>query len=669
MEKRSEKELSEILCDFQQDYIFYTPNKNKVLKKLFKTASKQGKSIGIPDRIFFNDDILIIFECKASSLIKAEKDVIHYMLSVQQCEYKIFGVAFVDKNSYKILCYDKTSGLITEINDIISMTTFNLNIKYINYTTDSMSKDIRNIHSYIRDYTKISNEDKPFFIAIILISIKKKSFRVLIDNYNEKKHIYDILSDNLREYNIDIDVFSFLKTDENNKHFYNIIKMIQNIYEKSNNDIDLLNEFYSEFVRYNNSDGGSLGIVLTPPHIVSRMVKMLDIKTNDIVLDLCSGTGSFLLESLKYSPKKIIGCEYQTKLFNLLKCNIILRNATDCSDIIKGDCFQQNFKATKSLINPPYGMKDKKELEFVLKQLESVSEGCEVCAIIPIGNLTDSKQNNKLKKQISDTATVKSITVCNDQLFYPYAGVKTCILMLQKNSHGHNFEKDVVKFIDYNDDGFEIKRTQGRVKTRDENICEIDKLIKLCDDWYFQQTNFGNVNLKNIMKNKIISEYNEKINNITDNIIDISSESKRFLISDLFNILKKPLEPFKEQIVVNCVAAKNNNLGIKGVCESNKNTFTGNKIVLITGGDGGAGLAFYHKSPFNISSSVCVLDPKYDFMDENNGFIIAEILSSYKQKYSHGLQWSIDRISKDDVFLPVVNGKINFSNILKHIKE
>ena len=37
-----------------------------------------------------------------------------------------------------------------------------------------LNKKIHEIHNYIRDYTKISDEDKPFFIAIILISIQKE---------------------------------------------------------------------------------------------------------------------------------------------------------------------------------------------------------------------------------------------------------------------------------------------------------------------------------------------------------------------------------------------------------------------------------------------------------------------------------------------------------------
>ena len=56
--------------------------------------------------------------------------------------------------------------------------------------------------------------------------------------------------------------------------------MISKIYKK-NPSIDLLNEFYNEFVKYNNTDGKKLGIVLTPSHIVSLMTDILKINKNE----------------------------------------------------------------------------------------------------------------------------------------------------------------------------------------------------------------------------------------------------------------------------------------------------------------------------------------------------------------------------------------------------
>jgi type I restriction enzyme M protein len=317
-----------------------------------------------------------------------------------------------------------------------------------------LNKEIHEIHNYIRDNTKISNEDKPFFISIILISIQKESFKLLIKEYNGDKYIYDILKYGLIDYDIDTTIFEFFRNYSNNKHFLNIINMVLNIFN-SHYTIDLINIFYGEFVKYTNQDGKTLGIVLTPPHIIEVMVKFLDINEDDIILDLCTGTGSFLIESIKYNPKLIIGCEYQNKLFTLLKCNMILHNITNYK-IIKGDCFEHPFKATKSIINPPYGQKIIKEIDFIIKQLNSIEEGGISISIIPTSIINNINERNKL----IPSCKIKTIINCTNKTFYPYASVGVCILILEKNKKGHDFNRDKVNIIDFTNDGIIRNRNQ-----------------------------------------------------------------------------------------------------------------------------------------------------------------------------------------------------------------
>ena len=78
---------------------------------------------------------------------------------------------------------------------------------------------------------------------------------------------------------------------------------------------------------------------------------------------------------------------------------------------------------------------------------------------------------------------------------------------------------------------------------------------------------------------------------------------KVFKIKDLFYILTKPREIYKENKEnkeINYISATKYNNGIKKQISSNKRTFTGNKITLISSGNGGAGLAFYQKKDFSI---------------------------------------------------------------------
>lgn len=678
-EKKVETILDNLLIKnkFDENNIYYSPSKNQILKNMFKTSSKTGLKNGIPDRLYFDEHnkLLIIFECKSSNINKAVNDLKIYSKKITNYDnYHIFYVAFVE-DYYEI--YDN---MFNKLDKKLILKTFNIERK--TYNKENMNKDIHKLHNYIRDYTKISNEDKSFFIACILISLKKDSFISTIENYQSNRYIYDIIQQCLMDFDIDINIFQFLRTDENNIHFHHIVDMVLNIYKK-NPESDLLNNFYNEFVKYNNSDGKSLGIVLTPDHIVKLMIKLLDIQNDDIFLDLCSGTGSFVIEALKYNPRSIIAVEYQTKLYTLLKCNMVLRDINlDFNHIIKGDCFDNIYNATKSAINPPYGMNDKKELDFIIKQLESVDEGGLVCSIVPKSKFNSNNVNNKLKKEIMSIGKIKTIIICNPKLFYNgKANVECCIILIEK-TNTENLKQNV-KIIDYSEDGYEIVINNGLKKTS-----KYEELYKILELSLSNNNNYKNLSYDsdwcnicdNIstdyidMTSYYVRKLEEKFNMEKKQILDRDNKkyyanSKTFRIGELFKVVKSPSIEFKEiDIDVNTVAALNNNNAVKCISKSDKKTFYGNKIVVITGGNGGAGLAFYQKDSFNRTSSTAVLEPKNIVLDEKIGVFISIVISAYKKKYSYSMQWNIKKIENDIISLPVNNeGEIDYEYIRTNI--
>jgi len=543
-----------------------------------------------------------------------------------------------------------------------------------------MSKNIKYINNYIRDNTKISNEDKPFFIAIILISIKKTSFREIIKNYNEKKYIFDLLQENINDYDLDINIFKKFRNDNNNIYFYNIIKMIIEIFEE-NPTIDLLNDFYSEFVKYNNNDGKNLGIVLTPHHIIELMVKLLDINENDTILDLCTGTGSFLLEAHKYNPKKIIGCEYQQKLYTLFKCNLILRDIKNY-EAVMGDCFDNTFKATKSIINPPYGVSSVSEFDFILKQLESIEEGGLLSAIIPISKLHDNKQNNKYKKQLMESGKIKTIIRCNKNLFYPHAGVQCVILMIEKNKNGN--QNNRVNVINYEDDGYILQKQSGLLKTnkyKEKYIKLINKYkniddlkdLNINDDWgYLDDTNYNLddciINLNELKLKRIEIEFLKKkrelqINNNNINII----KYKQYSLLDIF-IIEKNIEKKLLKDIPNIkgnipyISSSGINQGIVGYVD--KKTHDGNCISIAK--NGSVGSCFYQMDNFTNSNDVSVLRLKkeYGVMTMNFGLYISSILKKLKINYSYARKLSNNRFQKINILLPCTdNDEIDYEFI------
>ncbi len=129
-EKTSEYNLRTILNEnnFNKEFLFDTPSSNKILKELFKNSSKNNSgNQGIPDCLFFNNETLIIMECKSSNLNCAEKDYLHYYNFVKETNYKIYGICFVNENTFSI--FEKEN----KIEKLIKLETFDLNINlYIN---------------------------------------------------------------------------------------------------------------------------------------------------------------------------------------------------------------------------------------------------------------------------------------------------------------------------------------------------------------------------------------------------------------------------------------------------------------------------------------------------------------------------------------------------------
>lgn len=537
-----------------------------------------------------------------------------------------------------------------------------------------MNSEIKGIHDYIYKYTKISNEDKSLFIAIILIGFKNKILTTNIDSVIDKDNIYSLLESILNKYEININVFKPLSNDADKEHLYNLTMMIKSIYNKQPS-IDLLNEFYSRFIKYGNTDSKSLGIVLTPPHIVAIMTKLMNINNNDVVLDLCTGTGSFLIEAHKYNPKMIIGCEYQLKLFNLLKCNMIIRNISNYQ-IFNNDCFKQDFKATKSIINPPYSTIIN-EWEFIIKQLDSIEDGGECCAIVPNSIVNNTSINTKFKQRILQQATIQNIILCRNSLFYPVANVSCVIIHLKKEKHEDNHMTNI---INYRNDGFVSKRTKGWVSIDSSNTeplfdiyRESARKINLTHDmnWYILEladndtihvNELRSLKLLNDFHNNILAEHEVK------KTISISG-FQTVSIRDYFEILSKPKILYTSNKYVYTIAAKNNNNGIKKISRSNPNTFTGNKIIAVIGGDGGAGLCYYQSNDFNISSSTKVLSPLSTIiLDELVGLYICHQLSKNKALYNRGNSWTNAKLLDTTFKLPFSNDSIDYDKIRSFFK-
>ena len=263
--------------------------------------------------------------------------------------------------------------------------------------------------------------------------------------------------------------------------------------------LDIMAEMYSTFLKYALSDGASLGKVLTPPYITNLMARILDINKDSKVMDLATGSAAFLVAAMdlmvtdannklgknttiandaiqKIKENQLLGVEVDAKMYTLAASNMILRG-DGSSNIRKADTFTTpldlftNFSANRLLLNPPFSYEDfgLPFFEFGLDHMEAGGLG----AVIVQDSAGSGKAIATTKRILSKHTMIASIKMPAD-LFVPNAIVQTSIYVF-KSGTPHNFDYDIVKFIDFRNDGY--KRTERCIK-------EIDHPIERYQDLY-----------------------------------------------------------------------------------------------------------------------------------------------------------------------------------------
>ena len=266
-----------------------------------------------------------------------------------------------------------------------------------------------------------------------------------------------------------------------NRVLYNLVKKVaEEIIPiiKIYHDLDMVGDFYREFLRYTGGDKKSLGIVLTPPHITELFAELANLNINDVVLDTCAGTGGFVISAYKFMKrnvkdnksieklkKQLIAVEQQPQMYALLAINMILRDipltnmyADNCFDL-KAALTLKN--ATFGPQNPPYAQKGDglSELDFFKMLSDCIVVNGKAAAILPLSCVISPEFNN-LKKEIMKNNTLEAVLSMPDDLFYP-VGTITCIIVFKVGvPHPSNFK---TWFAYCKDDGFVKTKNAGRI--------------------------------------------------------------------------------------------------------------------------------------------------------------------------------------------------------------
>ena len=484
-----------------------------------------GKGKAKPEYIItFNDDIhtVIVVECKNASKKHNSAnldcpnafavDGVLYYAKFLKDEYNVIAVAVSGTTTANMkvdafhwlrgqdtyLPLKKAKDIILEPKNYIKLVKGEKLQKA--YSLDEIRNTAIEMHDCLREI-KVVEAHKPIFIAGILIALSdedfSKSYTYLPSYKAVMQAIQNAIENVLKESGIKSERTAYIKqvfkTLQDNTKFSSIPLIqkksinwyieqlelkIKPMMDYADSTVDALGVFYHEFIKYSGGDGSGLGIVLTPQHLTEFMCELGNVNKNSKVLDICCGSGSFLVTAMSKmfklaNPKEVEqicrdnlhGVEFDDGLYTLVVANMIIRQDGK-SNIYKGDCFNVDIvkelklkNANVGLMNPPYSQKDKSELEFVEHLLEILTPGGVGVVIVPmscaIGTKFKAERERLFKKN-----TLKAVFSMPDDVFYP-TGTNPCIMVWEAHTP-HDSEQET--FFGYcKNDGFLKRKKLGRI--------------------------------------------------------------------------------------------------------------------------------------------------------------------------------------------------------------
>ncbi len=723
--------------------------------------TKGGNGKARPEYIVtFNDDIhtVIVIECKNTAK-KHQSDglnkpnsyavdgVLYYAKFLKE-EYNVIAVAIsgTNTNNMKVDTFywqkgmDVYSRLIKARDIILEPKNYIELVKGNKLKKEYSIDEIRNVaidmHNYLREI-KITEAHKPIFIAGILIALNdedfSKSYSALTSYKLVIQNIQNAIENVLKESDIKSSRINYIKQvfnalQENTKfgeiplgHFKSITWYIEQLEMKikpmmdyADSTGDALGVFYHEFIKYSGGDGSGLGIVLTPQHLTEFMCELAGVNKNSRVVDICCGSGSFLVTAMSKMFKDanpdevenirrngLYGVEFDDGLYTLAIANMIIRKDGK-SNVYKGDCF--NGKIVKELkgkniniglINPPYSQKDVVELEFVEHLLDILAVGGTGVVVVPMSCAIGTKFK-EVRERLLKKHTLKAVFSMPDEIFYPTA-TNVCVMVWEAHAP---HDSTVETFFGYcKDDGFEKRKYLGRVDVN-------NKWSEVKNEWL---SLYRNRDIKDGMSARSCVD-NEKEwlceaymkvdftkmtdNDFTQTIRDylafeikhgMATLDKKFEIADeSYNLNVEDWKEYKIEDLFVVERGKINNLNSlsEGSCpivsaygENQGISFFADEVPeyanCLTASMNGSktGYVTFHGYGFNANADCGILIPKFE-LNIYTGLFISTVMKQFSYKYIYGRKLTKSRLVAEIIKLPVTKeGIIDFRFMENYMKS
>lgn len=318
---------------------------------------------------------------------------------------------------------------------------------------------------------------------------------------NKSSEEYKVYLDYIRDTNL-------IKFD-NLAILTNVIEKVEKIFNRYRNNVG---EIY-DYLLIQIPPNQALGQFITPRHIVDFILKLVKPSIEDKILDLCCGTGAFLVYSQRYildnyknellkeenlehyKNKLFTGYEGDKKLSKFAKMNMCFNNF-DSPNIQRKNSLDNyndlNEKYTLAISNIPFSGKENddkissnlfketksknKQLLFINQLIDCLQPGGRCAVIVSDGFLSnETKAYIRARKRILDENKLEAIISMPSGIFKiknksgKKSGVSTAIMIFTKTGNGGS---DNVWFYDMKADGYSLDDNRNKI---DDN--DIDDII------------------------------------------------------------------------------------------------------------------------------------------------------------------------------------------------
>jgi 16S rRNA G966 N2-methylase RsmD len=488
--------------------------------------SKGGNGKAKPEYIVtFNNDTntILVVECKRSvknhsseELNKPKKFAVDgalYYAKFLKEAYNVVAIAVsgTKKEDCKVSTFYWQKGFeeyteFAKVNIILEPLNY---LKFIKGEKISIAYSLEDIRRTAIDMNNklraagVTANNKPIFIAGILIALQDPTFDAEYQTATSLVSLIERLQSaitrvlkatNVGQGRIDSILSTFndvaslhhfqttpMTTDNSLRWYIQELDMkIKPMMNHSDSSIDALGEFYQEFIKFSNGDDGhTLGIVLTPRHLTEFMCEVSGLNKNSKVVDICAGSGGFLVTAMSKMMKNanpeevkrirqhgLFGIEVQPSIYALCIANMIVRRDGK-SNIHYGSCFDKKIIAELrkqnidiGLINPPYSQEDHNELEFVEQLLSALATRGVAVAVVPL-NCALGTTCKAERERLFQKHTLEAVFSMPTEIFNPAASAPPCVMVWTANVP-HQTDKQTF-FGYYREDGFVKRKKLGRV--------------------------------------------------------------------------------------------------------------------------------------------------------------------------------------------------------------